>query len=217
MDDLLAYLNDPVDTTLVAAATIHAQFETIHPFRDGNGRVGRALTHTVLARSHAAASVIPFSRVFAARKQAYIEGLTGWRTYDGMDGRSRWVAAFAEAIIEAAGLAQQMVRDLVQVQHEFRQALTAERSRAGLRAPRRDSAVLRLLEDVTAHPIDTAATAAARLGVSTVAARDALDELTRAGVYWSRKLDKGKTLAYLTTAILDLADDIGHSEKHRRT
>jgi Fic family protein len=214
MDDLLAYLNDPVDTTLVAAATIHAQFETIHPFRDGNGRIGRALTHTVLARSHRAPTVIPFSRVFAARKQSYIEGLTGWLTYhgrdgrDGMDGRSKWISAFAEAIIEAAALTQQMVSELVQVQHEFRQALSAERDRAGHRAPRRGSAVLRLLEDVTAHPIDTAATAAARLGVSTVAARDALDELTNARVYRSEKIHKGKTVAYLAKGILNLADEI---------
>lgn len=208
MDDLLAYLNDPRDTTLVAAATVHAQFETIHPFRDGNGRIGRALTHTVLARAQAASTIIPFSRVFAARKQAYIEGLTEWRTRDGIDGRSKWVAAFAEAIIEAAALTQQMVVELGQVQHEFRQALTAERHRAGQRAPRRGSAVLRLLEGITAHPIDTAATAAARLGISTVAARDALDELTNANVYRAAKIDKGKTVAYLATRILDLADDV---------
>jgi Fic family protein len=208
MDDLLAYLNDPVDTTLVAAATIHAQFETIHPFRDGNGRVGRALTHTVLARAHATSTTIPFSRVFAARKQSYIEGLTAWRTRDERDGRDLWVTAFAEAIIEAAALTQQMVRELGQVQHEFHQALTAERHRAGQRAPRRGSAVLRLLEDITAHPIDTATTAATRLGVSTVAARDALDELTRADVYRPGKIDKGKTVVYLATRILNLADDI---------
>jgi Fic family protein len=118
MDDLLAYLNDPSDTAVVAAAVVHAQFETIHPFRDGNGRIGRALTHTVLARTRTVPTVIPFSRVFAARKQAYIEGLTDWRTHDGADGRVVWVAAFAEAIIEAAGLAQQMARELVEVQNQ---------------------------------------------------------------------------------------------------
>jgi Fic family protein len=208
MNDLLAYLNDPSDTAVVAAAAVHAQFETIHPFRDGNGRIGRALTHTVLARTHTVPTVIPFSRVFAARKQAYIEGLTGWRAYDGVDDRVLWVAAFAEAIIEAAGLAQQMARELVQVQNRYRHALTEERQRAGQRAPRRGSTVLRLLEEVTAHPIETAASSAARLGVSTVAARDALEELASAGVYRTGKIDKGKTVAYLATGVLDLADEV---------
>jgi Mn-dependent DtxR family transcriptional regulator len=122
-----------------------------------------------------------------------------------------WVAAFAafaEAIIEAAGLAQQMARELVEVQNRYRHALTEERRRAGQRAPRRGSAVLRLLEEVTAHPIETVSASAARLGVSTVAAREALEELARAGVYRTAKIDKGKTVAYLATGVLDLADDV---------
>jgi Fic family protein len=208
MGDLLAYLNDPSDTAVVAAAAVHAQFETIHPFRDGNGRIGRALTHTVLGRAHPVPSVMPFSRVFAARKQLYVEGLISWRSYDGVDDRALWVAAFAEAIIEAAGLAQQMARDLVQIQNSYRHALAEQRQQAGQRAPRRGSAVLRLLDEVTAHPIDTAAASAARLGVSTVAARDALEELVSAGVYRTGKIDKGKTMAYLATGVLDLADEV---------
>ena len=167
------------------------EFEIIHPFRDGNGRIGRALTHTVLARTHAAPTVIPFSRVFAVRTQTYIEGLTAWRVHDGMDGRSEWVALFAEAIIEAAGLAQQMGRDLAEVQNTHRALLIEERRRAGQRAPRQGSAVLRLLENITVHPVETTATAADRLGISTVAARDALEELTRGGVYRNAKIDKG--------------------------
>jgi hypothetical protein len=128
-----------------------------------------------------------------------------------LDGRAECVAAFAEAVIEAAGLAQQMARELAQIQTQYRQALTEERYRAGQRAPRHNSAVLRLLEDVTAHPIETAASAAARLGISTVAARQALEELTSAGVYRTAKVDKGKTLAYLATMILALADEVASS------
>lgn len=209
LEDLLAYLNDPPDTAIVAAAAVHAQFETIHPFRDGNGRVGRALTHTVLARARTEVTVIPFSRVLAARKQAYIDGLTGWRAYDGIDGRVEWVSTFAQVIIEAAGLAQNMAQDLTVVRNRNRHALAQQRREDGQRTPRRGSAVLRLLDEATTHPIETAATAAARLGVTTVAARDALDELARADVYTTAKIDKGKTVAYLATGILELADVFG--------
>lgn len=88
-----------------------------------------------------------------------------------------------------------------------RQALAAARGRAGGRQPHRGSAVLRLLDDVVAHPIDTAAAAAERLGVSSVAARDALEELATAGIYRTGKIDKGKTISYLATSVLDLADE----------
>lgn len=50
MSDLVRYINSALHAPLVQAGLVHAQFEMIHPFRDGNGRVGRALIHTVLVR-----------------------------------------------------------------------------------------------------------------------------------------------------------------------
>ncbi|WP_200902545.1 MULTISPECIES: Fic family protein [Protofrankia] len=50
MDDLALYMSGAGHSPLVQAGLVHAQFETIHPYTDGNGRVGRALIHTVLAR-----------------------------------------------------------------------------------------------------------------------------------------------------------------------
>lgn len=211
LDDLVAYLNTPRDTVVVAAAVIHAQFETIHPFRDGNGRVGRALTHTVLARAHATPAVVPVSRVLAARKQTYIEGLGAWRTYDDNDQRLDWIVVFTDALREAAGLAVQMAARVNETQKRLHAALAAARTESGGRQPRRGSAVVRLLDSVVAHPVDTAATAARRLAISTVAARDALEELATVGVYRPVKIDKGKTISYVASEILALADELAYA------
>jgi Fic family protein len=220
MADLVGYLNEPQDAAIVAAAVVHGQFETIHPFRDGNGRVGRALTHTLLARAQhsstgsakGSSTVLPFSRVFAARRQSYIDGLVSWRTDDGNDTTARvddrllWIEVFADALIESAALAQQMAQRLAQLKQDHHERLSQARTNAGVKQPRRGSTVLGLLDGIAAHPIDTAATAARRLAVSTVAARDALEELASVGIHRTFKIDKGKTISYIAHEVLALAD-----------
>jgi Fic family protein len=77
--DLVTYMNGGVHAPLVQAGLVQAQFETIHPFRDGNGRVRRALIHTVLVRrglTHHA--VLPISPVLLTRPQDYVQGLTNY-------------------------------------------------------------------------------------------------------------------------------------------
>jgi Fic family protein len=62
------------------AALAHAQFETIHPFIDGNGRTGRALIHVILRRRGLAPVVVPpVSLVLATRSRDYLNGLTATR------------------------------------------------------------------------------------------------------------------------------------------
>ncbi|WP_243118299.1 Fic family protein [Actinomyces wuliandei] len=80
VEDLLTYLNEAAHAPLVQAALVHAQFETIHPFTDGNGRVGRALIHTVLARrSLLAGTVLPTSLVMSTLSEKYVEALSLFR------------------------------------------------------------------------------------------------------------------------------------------
>ena len=78
--DLLTYLNGATHAPLIQAALVHAQFETIHPFADGNGRVGRALIHTVLTRRGLLAGMIlPTSLVLSTLSDEYVEALSRFR------------------------------------------------------------------------------------------------------------------------------------------
>src|SRR5256885_6610546 len=94
MRDLVAFLNRDDVPAIAQAAIAHAQFETIHPFVDGNGRVGRCLIHTVLTRRRLASRIlVPVSLVLAAYGDHYIQGLVDFR-----EGRvDEWCGTFASA------------------------------------------------------------------------------------------------------------------------
>ena len=94
LDDLLRFLERDDIPPLARAAIAHAQFETIHPFSDGNGRLGRCLIHIVLRRTGVAARFVPpVSIVMAARPTSYVGGLVDFR-----EGRiSEWAGSFSEA------------------------------------------------------------------------------------------------------------------------
>ncbi|EQD38157.1 Filamentation induced by cAMP/death on curing, related domain protein, partial [mine drainage metagenome] len=76
IDDLVAFSNDDSLPAVAQAAIAHAQFETIHPFVDGNGRTGRALVHLIFRRRGVAPRVLPpVSLILATWAQDYIDGL----------------------------------------------------------------------------------------------------------------------------------------------
>jgi len=106
--DLCRFCNDDSLPAVVQAALAHAQFETIHPFVDGNGRTGRALIHLTLRRRGLAPRVLPpISLVLATWATDYVAALDGTR-YRGRaassaahEGLNRWVGLFAAAVKRA--------------------------------------------------------------------------------------------------------------------
>src|ERR1700761_7937604 len=109
IDDLCAFCNEDSLPAVAQAALAHAQFETIHPFTDGNGRTGRGLIHLVLRRRGLATRVLPpVSLVLATWANDYIDGLTATR-YQGpatgeaaRAGLNQWIGPFASACVRAA-------------------------------------------------------------------------------------------------------------------
>jgi Fic family protein len=77
MEELIGTIDAQNEDTVSRVAGIHAQFEKIHPFSDGNGRIGRILTHAMLLRAGLPPAVIPVAQrrfYYAALQQAQIGG-----------------------------------------------------------------------------------------------------------------------------------------------
>ncbi|MDQ3981509.1 MAG: Fic family protein, partial [Actinomycetota bacterium] len=171
--DLGTFVNAESLPPLAQAAIAHAQFETIHPFEDGNGRTGRALVQVILRKRGLAPEFVPpISVVLADRKDEYIRGLTEYRE----DRVVEWIELFCGAAARAASLASEYVTRVAELQEEWRGRLRQTM------APRRDAAVWPLIEALPAHPVLTRRTAADVVGRSSVAAGAAIDALVEAGI-----------------------------------
>jgi Fic family protein len=211
LDDLADYLSGAVHAPLVQAALVQAQFETIHPFADGNGRVGRALIHTVLTRRGLTrAAVLPVSLVLLTRSAEYVDGLTAYRHLGRPDGPeataavAAWLTTFLQAVGVAVEQALLFVTQLEEMQQQWMGRYLARRLATGsTRQPRADSATMRLLPLLPETPVATPLSVQRLLGVSAPAARDALEELAGAGILSRKKVDRGTT-AYLAREVFDL-------------
>lgn len=196
-EDLARFATATSGSPVVRAAIVHAQFETIHPFTDGNGRTGRALIHTVLRRADALRNIlIPISTVFAGDTDSYIAGLTGCRGQPPQ--LDEWITGFARSAEKAAGNAVRLALDIEALDERVREELIAARRGRGLQpaAPRRDAVVLRILETLASDPVLTAETASTRLEVSPAAAHRALTELAELGILGRTKDPRGRLICW---------------------
>lgn len=177
VEDLLSWLNDSGEHPLLLAAIVHLQFESLHPFEDGNGRAGRALVHAVLERGGVVRSgLLPISTAIRAREREYVQRLSAARTDDpaqAVAALNAWVRFFVDVSAQAC----ERIR---RIQDEVRVLDTALAERAaGLRA---DSSARRILPVLREQPVITAKFVSDQLGVSRVAAHRAVDTLVSRGI-----------------------------------
>ena len=205
LDDLCTFVDDKDLPAVAQAAIAHAQFETIHPFVDGNGRTGRALIQVILRRRGLAPRVLPpVSLVLATWSSSYIEGLTATR-YRGQansaaahEGTNRWIALFAASCRRAVGDAAAFGEHVELIEEQWRAALG--RVRTG-------SAVQLLLGVLPGAPVVSVTGAAELIGRSFQATNQAMTRLENAAVI--RQINVGRrNRAYEATDIIDAFTDL---------
>jgi Fic family protein len=195
-------VNGDDHSPLVQAALAHAQFETIHPFADGNGRTGRALVHVVLRRRGLAPEFVPpISLVLATWSDAYVGGLTAFRHLGPPEGAERsaaavtWLGTFAAATHRACVDAERYA-DQIDV--------LVARWRAQVGRVRAGSGTDRLLAVLPGVPVLSVDSASALIGRSKARTTDAVNALVAAGVLRQRNVGRQRYRVFEATDVLDL-------------
>ncbi len=157
MASLVQYIAAPDDyPALVKAALLHSQFETIHPFRDGNGRIGRLLIMLFLIRREVLSGpVLPLSLYFKKHREDYYLGLSAVRVNGSWE---EWVRFFLAAARDASCDAYATAKDIVVLREQMLEKLVESGQRSVHAAP--------LLRHLFTQPILTTSAAAEKLAVS---------------------------------------------------
>lgn len=197
--DLLDFVNSRTLPALVIAAVAHAQFETIHPFADGNGRTGRALIHMVLrANGLAEHAAPPVSLILATRAAEYVEALTAFR-YDGEPGSTSDRATslpiidlFLDSTAEIAGRMEVFEHSVRELQQEWRNHFVDVR---------RDAAVFKVIDLLPAMPVFSSQTLQAATELSAPPVDRAISQLVDCGVVEQRSVGR-RNRAYEVPALV---------------
>lgn len=193
MADLVAFARRDDVPILTQAALAHAQFETIHPFTDGNGRTGRALVHAMLRAKGLTRNVtVPVSAGLLTDTEAYFAALTRYREGDSAE----IVRLMSAASLTAIGNGRLLVADLQSIRRRWRDAVSA----------RRDAAVWRLADLLLRQPVIDAATAQRELPASSANTHRAIRQLTDAGIVHEIS-GRQRTRLWQATEVLTALDD----------
>ena len=196
IDDLLRFCNTSGLPSVAKAALAHAQFESIHPFADGNGRTGRALTLLVLRSGGLMERTLPpISMSIASDRGTYIDALEKLHCTEDDELRSAqeaFIRYFCSAVVDACGLARSFEERI-----ECLRASWVERVR-----PRRGSAAERLLDVLPGTPVVSIQSAARLTGRSREAARNAIQTLVDNGVLVQNARNK-KSNIFSADEVLD--------------
>lgn len=202
IDDLVAFTRRTDVEPFLQVAVAHAQFETIHPFTDGNGRTGRALVQAML-RSYGITQRItaPVSAGLLSEVGTYYEALTAYRRGD----LDPVVTAFSQAAFAAIGNGEVLIGDLARIRDDWGARVQA----------RSHASVWRALPLVMSQPAVTVNHLAERLGISKPAAQTAIDQMVAAEVLTLANNFR-RNRVWVAGEVVEVLDDFAERAGRRR-
>lgn len=197
LDDLLVFANRDDLPVLAQCAVAHAHFESIHPYTDGNGRIGRGLINSILRRRGVTSrTVVPLASALVAHRDRYFDQLTAYRRGD----PTPLTSQFASASHIAAAESRVTARRLDDLPDQWRDA-------AG--SPRANSAAARLLVLLPTKPILSVEEMIDHIGGAPAAVYNAVDRLVAADILRPLTTRKRNQI-WGAAAILDELDALGN-------
>lgn len=199
LGDWERFLNEDADLPpLVAAGLLHLQFESIHPFLDGNGRIGRLMVPLyLLATGELPEPLLYLSPWFERNREEYYTRLQGVRERGELQ---EWLAFFLEGVAVMATEAIDRVEALTDLQRRYRAALVGDRSNAG--------AVVDLL---FANPFVTTQRVMNHLGVTNAGANNAIRRVAERGWLTRRGTSgRGGRITWAADEVLAILSRVEH-------
>lgn len=193
MGDLVSFMARDDLPVLLQAAIAHAQFETVHPFTDGNGRTGRALLHALLrAKGLARWVTVPVSAGLLTDTAGYFGSLDAYRAGDPVPIIEQVARSAQQGVVHGTWLVDRLA--------EIRQRwLDGARFRRG-------SAALRLTNVLVGQPAVNLSFVQRKMDVSQTAARRAIDHLVLAGIL-AESTDRRRNRVWIARDVVDALDE----------
>ena len=204
IDDLVRFASRDDLPLLPQVAIAHAQFETIHPFADGNGRTGRAIVQIMLrSKNLARTATVPISGGLLIEKDRYFEALGAYRAGDA----APIIEQFIRASLRAVRHGQLLTTQLAELLASWRASVTV----------RADSTAWKIIDLLPAHPVIDAESVAAHTGIHRNNVRRAVAPLVEAGILIGRQHYQSHKYLYRAPEVLELLDsyaaDVGRRQR----
>ncbi len=181
---------------LVKVGLAHAQFETIHPFLDGNGRIGRLLITFLLCEKEVLRRPLLYlSYFFKQNRTEYYDRLQATRDRGDWEG---WLKFFLRAVSEVSNHAAETALQIIELRESTQQLIREKMGRGA-------GTALRILDDLFLHPSTTAKLTMQKRGMTFAGARRPLERLSELGILWPD--DDERERRYLFRSYLDLLVD----------
>ena len=191
MEDLVRFSRRCDVHPMLHAAIAHAQFETIHPYVDGNGRVGRLLIHKLLPNGPAP---VPVAHGLLSDTVRYVTGLNSYRAGD----LDSWIGVFADAVRWGAHTAERLVARLEQIRIDYHRRVRS----------RRGSTVPRVIDALLDNPAVTTRFIEDEFGVTAARATQILHRLADARILQQSTFKAGRRKVWIAFDVIDAADTI---------
>jgi len=194
LDAFEKFINAPLDNlpVLIWLAIIHYQFEAIHPFLDGNGRIGRLLITLLLcAKGVLDKPLLYLSAYFERNRQQYYERMLRVSTHGQW---TEWIQYFLQGVIEQSEDAFERARQLMDLQRKYHEIVHAAKGSA---------LQIQLVNLLIERPVITAGFVKSSLGITFPAAQNNIEKLIKAGILKEVTGEK-RNKVFIAEKVLDI-------------